>query len=71
MKIGIKPLNSRVGQHIREVDGVQMSGMPHEAAAKFIAERYAKRDNRSELTMVVTSHRSTAAERRKACMMPQ
>ncbi|TRY63993.1 hypothetical protein TCAL_02079 [Tigriopus californicus] len=60
----------RVGQLIREVDGILLAGLPHEKAAKIIAERFANK-NRRHLVLVVRDQKRTPAEKRRGFMPPQ
>ena len=46
------------------------TGLPHEAVAKLIAERFAKRD-KNTLTLVVMDQKLTPAEMRRSFMQPQ
>jgi hypothetical protein len=45
------------------------SGLPHETVAKIIAEAYAKK-NRPEISFVVVEAKKSAAENRRACLLP-
>ena len=47
-----------------------LTGLPHEAVAKLIAERFAKRD-KNTLTLVVMDQKLTPAEMRRSFMQPQ
>ena len=47
-----------------------ITGLPHEAVAKLIAERFAKRD-KNTLTLVVMDQKLTPAEMRRSFMQPQ
>eukprot|EP00095_Tigriopus_kingsejongensis_P002048 maker-scaffold556_size137522-snap-gene-0.36 protein:Tk02048 transcript:maker-scaffold556_size137522-snap-gene-0.36-mRNA-1 annotation:"GJ11820" len=60
----------RVGQLIQEVDGIQLAGLPHEKAARIIAERFALKSHR-ELVLVVKDQKQTPAEKRHRFMPPQ
>ncbi len=57
----------RVGQLIREVDGRSLAGLPHETAAKVIAEQFARKD-RNEMLLIVMDQNLTAAEKRRTRM---
>ena len=46
------------------------TGLPHEAVAKLIAERFAKRD-KNTLTLLVMDQKLTPAEMRRSFMQPQ
>jgi len=53
------------------LSGPVFTGLPHDAVARALAERFAARD-RPDLVLVVRDQRPTAAaERRRACMEPQ
>ena len=41
---------------VQEVDGVSLAGMSHSAAARTLAESYARKD-RPEMVLVVRDHR--------------
>ena len=57
----------RVGQLIREVDGRSLSGLPHDMAAKVIAEQFARKD-KPDMVLVVMDQKLTAAEMRRTRM---
>lgn len=59
----------RVGQVIKEVDGRNLQGLPHEAVAKLMAERFARRDS-DDMTLVVMDHIIKSGEKRKMRRYP-
>ncbi|CAB4055663.1 WHRN [Lepeophtheirus salmonis] len=55
----------RVGQLIQEVNGINLTGLPHETVARIIAECYAKR-NESHLSLLLKNMKPTPAEMRRS-----
>ena len=45
------------------------SGLPHEAVAKLMAERFARRDS-AEMTLVVMDHKIKSGEKRRMRRYP-
>jgi len=60
----------RVGQVIKEVDGVCLKGLPHSAVARLISESFGN-TRRKTLTLAVSEYRPTPQEMRRSVMLPQ